>query len=221
MKMTNRWNRFIYRLWAPIYDSTIGHFFLPGRRQVFDLLNLQPGERVLLVGVGTGGDLPLLPRGVQAIGVDISFAMLARARQKQLLLEQEIILLQGDAQQLLIAEGSCDVVVFNLILSVIPDGAMCLRENLRALKSGGRAVVFDKFLPESGRLTLGRRLLNLGSTIFGTDITRRFGDLAKGIDFQVVWNEPALLNGTYRVILLRREKNSQDEYLTNVRSEHR
>ncbi len=31
MKMTNRWNRIIYRLWAPVYDATVGRFFLPGR----------------------------------------------------------------------------------------------------------------------------------------------------------------------------------------------
>ena len=54
MKMTNRWNQFVYRLWAPVYDSTVGYFFLPGRRRAIELLDLQPGERVLLVGVGTG-----------------------------------------------------------------------------------------------------------------------------------------------------------------------
>jgi phosphatidylethanolamine/phosphatidyl-N-methylethanolamine N-methyltransferase len=64
MKMTNHWNRIIYRLWAPLYDATVGHFFLPGRRRAIELLNLQPGERVLLVGVGTGADLALLPPGV-------------------------------------------------------------------------------------------------------------------------------------------------------------
>ena len=111
-------------------------------------------------------------------------------------------LLQGDAQQLLVDEAACDAVIFNLILSVIPDGAACLRENLRALKPGGRLVVFDKFLPDAGQLTLGRRLLNLGSTLFGTDITRRFDDLSKGVGVQVVCDEPSLLHGAYRVILL-------------------
>jgi len=72
MKMTNRWNRFIYRLWAPIYDSTVNHFFMRGRKRALDLLNLQPGECVLLVGVGTGADLPLLPAGVDATGIDLS-----------------------------------------------------------------------------------------------------------------------------------------------------
>lgn len=202
MKMTNRWNRLIYRLWAPIYDSTVGHFFLPGRMRVIEILNLQPGEHVLLVGVGTGADLPLLPKGVQAVGVDISADMLAKARQKLPLPGLEVTLLQGDAQKLLVDEAAFDVVIFNLILSVIPDGAACLRENLRALKPGGRAVVFDKFLPEAGRITLGRRLLNLGSTLFGTDITRRFCDLARGANIRIVQDEPSLLHGTYRVILL-------------------
>lgn len=204
MKMTNRWNRFIYRLWAPVYDATVGHFFLPGRKRALEVLNLQPGERVLLVGVGTGADLPFLPSGVQAIGVDISPDMLARARQKLPLPGREVTLLQDDAQQLLVDEVSCDALVFNLILSVIPDAAACLRENLRALKPGGRAVIFDKFLPDKDRLTLGRRVLNLGSTLFGTDITRRFGDLAKGTGVWVVCDEPSLLRGTYRVILLRK-----------------
>ena len=203
MKMTNRWNRFIYRLWAPVYDATVGHFFLPGRMRAIELLDPQPDERLLLVGVGTGADLPLLPQGVQVIGVDISSAMLDQARRKLPLPGLDLALVQGDAQGLLVDEASCDAAVFNLILSVIPDGAACLRENLRALKPGGRLVVFDKFLPDTGRLSTGRRLLNLGSTLFGTDITRRFGELVKGTDAQVIRDEPSLMNGIYRVILLR------------------
>ena len=209
MKMTNRWNQFIYRLWAPVYDATVGRFFLPGRKRAMELLNLQPGERVLLVGVGTGADLLLLPAGVTATGIDLSPDMLAKARQKLPLPERDVTLLQGDAQQLLVDEAGYDAVVFNLILSVIPDGAACLRENLRALKPGGRAVIFDKFLPDAGRLTQGRRLLNLGSTLFGTDITRRFCDLAQGVEIQVIRDEPSLLRGTYRVILLRRIINTE------------
>jgi len=202
MKMTNHWNRFIYRLWAPIYDATVGHFFLPGRQRAIETLRLQPGERVLLVGVGTGADLPLLPQGVQAVGVDLSADMLSKANQKLPLPNRKVILIQGDAQQLLVQESAFDVVIFNLILSVIPDGIACLRENLRALKPDGSAIVFDKFLPDGDRLTLARRLLNLGSTLFGTDITRRFGDLVSGANIRVIHNEPSLLHGTYRVILI-------------------
>lgn len=204
MKMSNRWNKFIYRLWAPVYDATVNHIFIPGRKRAMEVLALQPGERVLLVGIGTGADIPLLPEGVHATGIDISPDMLARARQKLPLPGRVVNLIRGDAQQLLVDEAGYDAVIFNLILSVIPDGAACLRENLRALKPGGRVVVFDKFLPDQGRLTPGRRLLNLGSTLFGTDITRRFGDLAAGVTLQVLCDEPSLLRGAYRVILLRK-----------------
>ena len=61
MRMTKRWNRVVYRLWVPVYDATVSHLFVPGRRRAIQLLALQPGERVPLVGVGTGADLPLLP----------------------------------------------------------------------------------------------------------------------------------------------------------------
>jgi phosphatidylethanolamine/phosphatidyl-N-methylethanolamine N-methyltransferase len=205
--MTNRRNRFIYRLWAPVYDATVGRFFLPGRRRALAALDLQLGERLLLVGIGTGADLPLLPEGVKAVGVDISPEMLARTRCKLPLPGREVTLLQGDAQQLLVPEAAFDAAAFHLILSVIPDGAACLRENLRALKPGGRAVVFDKFLPFNAQITPGRQLLNALSTIIGTDITRKFDEINAGSGWEVVHDEPSLLRGMYRVIRLQKMDN--------------
>jgi phosphatidylethanolamine/phosphatidyl-N-methylethanolamine N-methyltransferase len=174
-----------------------------GRKRAFTLVKLQPGERVLLVGVGTGADLPLLPPGIIVTGIDLSEDMLAQARKKIPMPNIEIILQQGDAQTLLVEEASFDVVVFNLILSVIPDGKACLRENLRALKFGGRVVVFDKFLPDSGKLSGFRRFMNFFSTLLGTDINRRFGDLAKDSGLVLELDEPSLMNGMYRIMLLR------------------
>jgi len=204
MKLTNRWNLTIYRLWAPIYDAALGQFFLPGRKRALELLDLQPGERVLLLGVGTGADLPLLPEGTAAVGVDLSPQMLEQAHRRLPLPGRAVELIRGDARQLLVEEGTFDALIFNLILSVIPDPADCLRENLRALRPGGRAVIFDKFLPDAGRPSPGRRLLNLGSTLLGTDITRRFGEMAQGAPIRVLRDEPSILKGMYRVILLQK-----------------
>jgi phosphatidylethanolamine/phosphatidyl-N-methylethanolamine N-methyltransferase len=205
MKMTNRWNKIIYRLWAPVYDATVNHIFLPGRKQALRLLDLKSGERVLLVGVGTGADLPLLPEGVDAVGVDLSQEMLDRARSRLPLPGCSVTLINGDAQRLLIQESSFDAVIFNLILSVIPDARSCLHENLRALKPGGRAVVFDKFAPEGGRLSTLRRMLNWFSTLLGTDITRRFEDILRGSGAIVVQQESSILGGKYQIALLKWE----------------
>ena len=204
MRMSNRWNLFVYRLWAPVYDATVGHLFMPGRRRAIQLLALQPGERVLLVGVGTGADLPLLPAGVQATAIDLSLQMLEEAGQKITQCRASVELIQGDAQSLLVPEGSFDAAILNLILSVVPDEHACLDATLQALRPIGRAVVFDKLQPDGARLSLSRRCANRFSTAFGTDITRAIGDLARGLHVTITLDEPSLLGGMYRVLLIRK-----------------
>jgi phosphatidylethanolamine/phosphatidyl-N-methylethanolamine N-methyltransferase len=97
MKMTNHWNRFIYRLWVLVYDAILASFFLPRRKRVKELLAVQPEEMLLLVGVGTGADIPLLPEGVDATGMDISLEMLAQAESRLPFQGCNVTLLPGDA----------------------------------------------------------------------------------------------------------------------------
>jgi ubiquinone/menaquinone biosynthesis C-methylase UbiE len=204
MKMTNRWNQFIYRLWAPIYDSTVDRMFLPGRKRALNLLELHPGEQVLIVGIGTGADLPLLPPGVKVTGIDLSLEMLGKCRLKLSRCPAPFKLIEGDAQTLLVEPASFDAVILNLILSVIPNGNACLRSALCALKPGGRAVIFDKFLPEGKNPSLVRKLLNFFSTFLGTDINRRLSDLMANCACRVSHDEPSIAGGMYRVILLEK-----------------
>ena len=204
MKMTNRRNQFIYRLWAPIYDSTVNHFFLPGRKRALELLNLQPGEHVLLIGVGTGADLPLLPAGVEVTGIDLSPEMLAKARLKRTRDLLAVKLIQGDAQTLLVDESSFDAAILNLILSVIPDGNACLRSALRALGPGGRVIIFDKFLPEGKKPSFIRKFFNFFSILLGTDINRRLSDMMRDCPCEIIRDEPSIAGGMYRVVLIRK-----------------
>ena len=149
MKLTNRWNRFVYRLWSPIYDGLFDRFFAAsGRQRAMQVLDPQPGERVLLVGIGTGADLPLLPAGVQAVGLDLSPEMLARARVKQPLPGCDVTLVQGDALSLPLCAGQFDAAVPHLVLSVVPDGAACFQETLRTLREHEDPAV--RFIAERG-----------------------------------------------------------------------
>jgi phosphatidylethanolamine/phosphatidyl-N-methylethanolamine N-methyltransferase len=201
--MQNQTNLSIYRLWAPLYDSLLGAFFLPGRRRAMEMAGLRAGENALLVGVGTGADLPLIPVGVDAVGIDLSPDMLARARARLPLEGRRIALEEGNAQELAFASASFDVVLLNLILSVVPDAAACLREARRVLRPGGRIVVFDKFLARGATNSPARRLANFVTTRLGTDITRRLEDIAEAAGCTIVSNEPSLLGGQYRVAVLR------------------
>jgi ubiquinone/menaquinone biosynthesis C-methylase UbiE len=202
--MTNRWNRFIYRLWSPIYDLLFDRLlFASGRQRTFELLQLRGDERVLLVGIGTGADLPYLPQKIQAVGVDLSPEMLLKAKKKPPETGNRL-LLQCDAQSLPLQDASFDVVILTLILSVVPDGAACWREALRALRPGGRAIIFDKFLPDDQSSNPFRALLNMGAKLLGTDINRHLGEMLAGTKYEIVLNEPSLLNGMYRIILIEK-----------------
>jgi phosphatidylethanolamine/phosphatidyl-N-methylethanolamine N-methyltransferase len=219
MKMTNRWNRIIYRLWAPIYDGTLNRFFLPGRKKALQSLDLQVGERVLIVGIGTGADLPMLPVDVEVIGVDLSREMLAKARLKLERSPARVKLIQADAQTLLFEPASFDAIILNLILSVIPDGKACLQAAFQVLRPGGRAVIFDKFLPEGKHLSVPRKFINLFSTLLGTDINRRLSDLMADCPCEIIQDEPGIANGLYRVILLRKSESVDGNALFLGRSD--
>lgn len=203
MKMGNRWNRFVYRLWSPVYDVLLEWFFSKGRRRAMEVVGLRSGERVCFIGIGTGSDLLLLPEGADAVGIDLSEAMLAQARKKLPIPGRNVELQVGNAQELPIVESTFHVVILNLILSVVPDPVCCLEEALRVLRPDGRIVVFDKFLPDNSRPSWGRRLANIFSTLFGTDVNRCLGDIISGHQCVVEHDEPSILGGMYRVALVR------------------
>jgi ubiquinone/menaquinone biosynthesis C-methylase UbiE len=201
--LTNRWNQFVYRLWAPAYDAVFDRLFAsPGRRRSIALLNASRGERVLFVGIGTGADLPLLGEGVSAVGLDLSRHMLARASPRAAS-RSHTHLVRGDAGQLPLIDGHFDAVVLNLVLSVVPDGAACVQEVLRVLRPNGRVIVFDKFLPDGKLPSAARRLANLVTMCFGTDINRRLADVLGSRSWRIVHDELSLLGGAYRVLVMR------------------
>ena len=108
--------------------------------------------------------------------------------------------------QILAFPNSCfDDVLLNLILSVVPDGAIAMQESWRVLKPGGRIAIFDKFLSDQGQPSIFRRFLGGVIRWLGTDPNRRLSDMLKEIPDAVISNdEPALLRGQYRVILMNK-----------------
>ncbi len=201
--MDDRRNQTIYKRWAPVYDRVMGPFAGKARQQAIELLELQPGERVLLSGVGTGLDLPHLRANVKIVGIDLSAAMLRKARAK--VAQRDALLCEMNAQALGFPDNSFDAVILNLILSVVPDGATAFCEAWRVLRSGGRAVIFDKFAPEDKPLSALRRALGSIIALFGTDPNRRLGDIiGHRPDLTIERREPSLLRGQYRIVLLHK-----------------
>jgi phosphatidylethanolamine/phosphatidyl-N-methylethanolamine N-methyltransferase len=196
---SNAWYQLRYALYAPVYD--LGTSFPAERRRSIELLALDPGERVLVVGCGTGADLPLLPPHARVLGVDLSEPMLRRARRRA---RPGVELRRMDGHALDLPAASFDAALLHMVLEVIPDPARCLAEVGRVLRPGGRLAVFDKFLPDGARPSrLRRAALALLDTVF-TSTNRQMGEIlrASGAPLEVERDEPA--RGAYRHLLLRR-----------------
>ena len=102
---------------------------------------------------------------------------------------------------------SFDAVVLHLVLAVVADPALCLREASSALRPGGRISVLDKFV-RRGRVPLAVRAVNPLARLLFTDMTRDFGEILEGSGepLVVASDEGVFLGGLYRHLLLAKPK---------------
>lgn len=199
----DRLNRRRYDFYAPFYDG-MAVILRPARRAALDRLALQPGERVLIVGCGTGLDFDHLPSGVHVTGLDVSPGMLQRARARAARLGLPADLREGDARALPFADAAFDVVILHLILAVAPDPELVARESARVLRRGGRVSVFDKFLPLGQRPSFLRSLLNVAARRLFSDLNRHVEPLLAAAHLTLVSDLPGAFGGRYRHLLARK-----------------
>ena len=201
-----RENRFLkrsYRLIAPIYDLVVSRPLHGARSQMLRTLPTEQAKRILLSGIGTGLDLPLLPKLHHYTALDFSAAMLERARPRAAGLEVEWVM--GDSMALPFAGSQFDHVVLHLILAVVPYPAACLAEAARVLKPGGTIVIFDKFL-RPRQIALLRRVLNPLSRRIATRLDVVFEEVLREVpQLQKVSDMPLLAGGWFRGIVLEKK----------------
>ena len=195
--------RWSYNLIAPIYDLVVSRPLLRARTLSIGKLPTGQSERGLLCGIGTGLDLPLLPKLHHYIALDFNAAMLKRAKPRGTGLQVNWVM--GDSMALPLA-GSCfDRVVLHLILAVVPHPAQCLSEAERVLKPGGTIIILDKFL-RPRQTALLRRALNPLSRRIATRMDVVFEEILQQMpSLQLVSNVPLLAGGWFRGIVLQKK----------------
>ncbi len=190
-----------YGMIAPIYDLVVSRPLQGARSQMLRTLPTEQAKRILLSGIGTGLDLPLLPKLHHYTALDFSAAMLERARPRAAGLQVEWVM--GDSMALPFAGAQFDHVVLHLILAVVPYPAKCLAEAARVLKPGGTIVIFDKFL-RPHQTALLRRALNPLSRRIATRLDVVFEEVLREVpQLQKVSDMPLLAGGWFRGIVLK------------------
>jgi phosphatidylethanolamine/phosphatidyl-N-methylethanolamine N-methyltransferase len=142
-------NHFVERVYeklSGVYDITFGPTLHPGRLQALDRMGIVTGETVLEVGVGTGINLGLYPRGCEVTGIDLSAPMLDKARERitrKGLLNCRVM--EMDAAAMQFADDTFDIVYAPYLISVVPDPVAVAREMRRVCRPGGRIVILNHF----------------------------------------------------------------------------
>jgi phosphatidylethanolamine/phosphatidyl-N-methylethanolamine N-methyltransferase len=143
-----------YDRWAPVYDLIFNLPFQPGRLAAASAAAQAAGRNgeILVVGVGTGLELPLLPKATRVTGVDLSRAMLdvARRRVARLGLAHVAALTEMDAQALNLPDAAFDVALAPYVMSVVPNPARALDEMWRVTRPGGELVLINHFAAARG-----------------------------------------------------------------------
>jgi len=109
------------------------------RRRLFG----QVEGRVLDVACGAGTNVRYLPDGVDFVGIDVSEAMLARARDELDRFDVDGRVEQMDAQALAFEDDSFDTVISSLSTCTFPDPTAALQEMARVCKPEGEIRLLE------------------------------------------------------------------------------
>lgn len=130
--------------------------------------------RVLEVGIGTGRNADYYPDGVQVTGIDLSEAMLVRARRRVTWGGVLDGLVRGDVQRLPFPDAAFDTVTATCVFCSVADPVAGLREVRRVVKPTGQVLLLEHVRPRNR--VLGRLfdvLSPLTRRLFGPSINRR------------------------------------------------
>ena len=199
---SNRWNIIRYTIYTPIYDL-FGNILRRSRRKAIDMLNIQAGDKVLLLGAGTGLDFNMIHDKCEITATDITPSMVAVMQRRSKKLKRNIICMQMDAQQLNFPDESFDCVILNLILAIVPDPESCFKEAERVLKTGGHMLIFDKLLQKHKKPSLLRKILNPITSFFFSSITLSFSTIYKHSNMKIKADKPTFRN-LFRIIVLKK-----------------
>ena len=131
---------------ANVPDTAVESF--AGVANPWKLGRLEPGERVLDLGSGSGTDSLIAAQMVgdrgHVTGIDMTPAMLAKARAAAAEMgAANIEFREGEGERLPFPDASFDVVISNGVIDLIPDKDAVFAELFRVLAPGGRMQVAD------------------------------------------------------------------------------
>lgn len=168
------------------------------RRASIDLLKIKDTDKVLIIGAGTGLDLNYLPNKASITAIDLTPSMITAIRKRNQKLNLNLEARVMDGHRLDFPDNYFDKVIMHLILAVIPDPVIALKEAERVLKYGGEIAVMDKFYV-GDRPSFWRRFFNPLTNLLFSDITRNFEKLIANTNLRISLHGPKFISGIFSI----------------------
>ena len=195
----------VYSRLSSHYDLFFDKVFQSGREKAISALELRGGERVLEVGVGTGLALPLYPRTVEVIGIDLSQGMLEEARDRiRELGLRHVTVSRMDAMSIRFPPDSFDAILAPYVMSVVSDPKRVLAEMKRVCRPGGRIVIVNHFLSRYLVKASVERALTPLSVHVGFRLDTPLTDVLHDSDLSLELKRRVNLFGNWTLLRLRK-----------------
>jgi SAM-dependent methyltransferase len=195
--MSNARTDFIERTkqeWTLGAYPNLAAVFMPIAARLVDSA-VGPDDTVLDVACGTGNvALTASQRGADVTGIDITPAMLERARERAAVIGADVDWQEGDAAALPFEDDTFDVTLSCLGHMFVPDADAAGSELVRVTKLGGR-IAYTSWTPDSGIAAMMRVLSEYvppepdpspPPVLWGDPetIRERFGDRVGDLEFE-------------------------------------
>jgi len=179
--------------------------FHTARQRAIHLLHLHTMERLLILGVGNGFVIPLLPSGLWVTGVDSNPSYLQSAR-KRTAGRYVTLELMDNFQSLQYPDHYFDAAFLNLVFGNASDRAKLFQEAWRVIRPGGRLVIIDSFLPEDKPISpvcrWFRQIIKFDAICTNR---QRYDLIENSADMVIERKVPGPFNGWYQILLIRKE----------------
>ncbi|MBN2566111.1 MAG: methyltransferase domain-containing protein [Candidatus Eisenbacteria bacterium] len=197
----------IYSTYARFYDWVFGPFFEQGQRIAVKMMRIEPAERILEVGIGTGALLPFYPKDIDLVGIDFCQEMLDRA----VLLRNRIgmpstVLRRMDATRMDFPDSAFDKLMAAYVISVVPDPVAVGEEMKRVCKKGGEIFFINHFRSENPLIGAIEGVLEPIGQRLGFSTTLDLHDLLEMIHLKPVVERSVNLFGLWRIVKCVNEK---------------
>ena len=187
--MANLGLRERYQRIAPFYDLLDFPFEHGRYRHIRPLLFAGLSGRILDAGVGTGCNIPFYPADACVTGIDLSPAMLARARQRAKAVGRTVDLQLMDVTRLDLPDDMFDAAVASFLFCVLPDESQpdALRELRRVIKPGGTLRLLEYIRPTGALRGFIARLWEPWMAFaYGAGFDRRTQAHLRNLGFEIV-----------------------------------